>query len=126
MFYFGGLEMRIPNVEKVYLEEIIYLPILLIVLEKDQNLFEIGEFKLKGPYLHLIDKARALIKMDLKKAKAYLTEKNIKVVRGEKDDLFTEYHFYFGDTLQVRRYSNIRLRNHSEKLLKSYMLKTVQ
>lgn len=118
--------MKMSNVKRAYLEAIIYLPMLLIVLEKDHTLFETGEFKLKGPYLHLIDDAKACIETDLKRAKAYLTEHNIKVVRAEKDDLFTEYHFHFANTVEVRRYSNIRLRNRSEQLLKSYIRKTIQ
>ena len=118
--------MQNLNVERAYLEASIYLPMLLIVLEKDHTLFEMGEFKLKGPYLHLIDDARTCIEADLKRAKAYLMENNIKVIRAEKDDLFTEYHVHFANTVEVRRYSNIRLRNHSEKLLKAYIRKTIQ
>ena len=38
-----------------------------------------------------------------------------------RDDLFTEYHFHYVNTVVVRRYSNIRLRNHSEQLLNVYL-----
>ena len=104
-----------------YVEAAIYLPMLLAVLEKDYQLLEQGEFKLKRPYLHLIAEARECIQKDLKKAKAYLEENNVSVMRGSRDDLFTEYHFHYVNTVVVRRYSNIRLRNHSEQLLNVYL-----
>ena len=42
-------------------------------------------------------------------------------MRENRDDLFTEYHFHYVNTVVVRRYSNIRLRNHSEQLLNVYL-----
>ena len=40
-----------------YFENMIYLPMLLIILERDRESIEKGPFKLKGPYVKLIDKA---------------------------------------------------------------------
>ena len=55
-----------------------------------------------------------------KKAKAYVEENSMAIMRGIRDDFFTEYHFHYVCTVVVRRYSNIRLRNHREKLLTIY------
>lgn len=124
---FGGVEMvQIPPAVARYFEAAIYLPMLLIVLEKDYMLLEQGEFKLKGPYLHLVQKTSEQIAKDLKKAKAYLREHDLSVVRMSRDDLFTEYQFRYVKTTVVRRYSNIRLRNQSEKLLKFYLYQAVK
>ena len=51
---------HIPIEAVPYLESAIYLPMLLIVLEKDYELIEHGQFKLKRPYVHLIEEAKKL------------------------------------------------------------------
>lgn len=117
---------QIPQSAAQYVEAVIYLPMLLVVLEKDYLLLEQGEFKLKGPYLHLVQKTINQVAQDLKKAKAYLREHDLSVIRVGRDDLFTEYHFHYVRTTVVRRYSNIRLRNQSEKLLERYLYQTIK
>ena len=114
----------LSNKDLIEIERYIYLPLLLIVLERDYTLFEEGPFKLKAPYLHMIESAKKLIEKDLVEVKAKLKSMKIKVVRGERDDLFTEYHFYIGNYVDKRRYSNVRLKNYSEKLLEEYIRKS--
>lgn len=112
----------IPTELISYYENAIYLPMVLIVLEKDYTQIEIGQFKLKRPYLSLIETVRKKVEEDLKKTKMYMKQHHLKLDRGLRDDLFTEYYFYYGKTVEVRRYSNIRLRNQVEKLLAQYLL----
>ncbi len=119
------MEQMPPAVRKCF-EAAIYLPMLLTVLEKDYALLEHGEFKLKGPYLQLVRETREQVEKDLKKAKAYLREHDLSVVRTGRDDLFTEYQFHYVKVAMVRRYSNIRLRNQSEKLLELYLRRTIK
>ncbi|RTQ94037.1 hypothetical protein [Lysinibacillus telephonicus] len=114
---------HIPIETVPYLEAAIYLPMLLIVLEKDHAQIEAGQFKLKRPYIFLIDEARRNAEEDLKKTKAYLKNRSLKVVKGQRDEMFTEYHFHYHQLMEVRRYSNIRLRNHVEHLLNFYLNK---
>ena len=42
---------------------------------------------------------------------------SMKVLRGEGDDMFTEYVFFHGGYEEHRRYLNVRLRNRVEELL---------
>lgn len=114
---------KIPSGAIPYYEAGIYLPMLLIILEKDQLIVEQGQFKFKNPYLQLIDAIRDKIRQDLKETKAYFQVHQMRLVRGKTDDLFTEYQFYFEGIMECRRYSNIRLRNHSELLLAEYFEK---
>lgn len=104
-----------------YFERAIYLPMLLIVLEKDYEQIEVGKFKLKRPYFHLIEKVRKKVEEDLKETKTYMKHHRLKLVRGLRDDLFTEYFFHYEQAVEMRRYSNIRLRNQVEKLLEQYL-----
>ncbi len=112
---------HIPIEAVPYLEAAIYLPMLLIVLDKDYAQIEAGQFKLKRPYFHLIDEARKNAHEDFKKTKTYLHQHHLKVQRGNSDELFTEYYFHYHQAMEVRRYSNIRLRNRVENLLDYYL-----
>lgn len=107
--------------KKRYYELAIILPMLLIILEKDYMLVHTGEFKLKEPYELLIVEVRRNIEHDLQKAKAYMVQHNMYVTRNTVDELFTEYHFHEDQQLEIRRYSNIRLRNQCADLLKKYL-----
>ena len=112
---------QIPSYAIPHFEAGIYLPMLLVVLEKDISMIEDGDFKFKKPYVYMIDEIRTKVEKDLKEAKAYFTNNKMRLKRGETDELFTEYYFYFESIIECRRYSNIRLRNHSEELLMSYL-----
>ena len=112
---------HIPIEAVPYLEAAIYLPMLLIVLENDQEQIETGQFKLKRPYIYLIDEARKYAECELRSTKVYLKSQQLRVVQGKRDEMFTEYQFHYKKVMDVRRYSNIRLRNHVEDLLKMYL-----
>ncbi|RPJ96843.1 hypothetical protein CW357_03430 [Rummeliibacillus sp. TYF005] len=105
------------------LEQVIYLPMVLQILQNDCRAFEQGAFKLKQPYLKLIDQTIKYVQKELTDAKKYLRQNQLQVFRGERDDLFSEYIFIRKRTQDSRRYSNIRLRNHVEDLLSYYLAK---
>ena len=99
----------------------IYLPILLTIVNQDMECVQHGEFKLKEPYIQLLDGVRIQMEKDLEDTKRQFKQKNMKLKRGKKDKLFTEFYFYYNEIFELRRYSNIRLRNQSEFLLKRYL-----
>ena len=99
----------------------IYLPMLLIIVNHDMECVQRGEFKLKEPYIQLLEGVRIQIEKDLQDTKRQFKKQNMKLKRGKKDKLFTEFYFYYNEVFELRRYSNIRLRNQSESLLKRYL-----
>lgn len=103
-----------------YFENRIYLPMLITILERDRVAIEGGPFKLKTPYLTLIDGALTLLRAELKETNAYLRRNNMQVIRGKSDETFTNYTFIRGGYEDIRRYSNVRLRNRSDELLGEY------
>jgi hypothetical protein len=115
------MEMRlIPPEALPYFENMIYLPMVLTILERDRELVEKGPFKLKGPYVKLIDGAVKHARAELKQTKLYLQRHHMKVIRNKMDDTFTEYLFIHGGYEDYRRYLNVRLRNRTEELLNMY------
>ncbi|MFS0575571.1 hypothetical protein AB1K83_08055 [Sporosarcina sp. 179-K 3D1 HS] len=111
----------IPAEALPYFENMIYLPMVLIILERDRQAFEKGPFKLKGPYVKRVDEAMKLVRADLKETTAYLRRHGMKVIRNKMDDTFTEYVFIHGGYEDSRRYLNVRLRNRTEELLDSFL-----
>lgn len=115
----------IPAEAMPYLENYIYLPMLLTIMERDRQLLEKVPFKLKSPYLNLLDETMNTVSSDLQTTALYLQEHKMRVIRHSTDELFTEYIFLHGGYQDMRRYLNVRLRNRSEELLNQYIRKLV-
>lgn len=113
----------IPACNLPYFENMIYLPMIIIVLERDRVAFETGDFKLSRPYINIIEQSIKAVQKDLKETKLYLLQNNVKIIKGNRDDSVTEYTFYFGGYEKHRRYLNVRLRNRTEEFLEVYLNK---
>jgi hypothetical protein len=114
----------IPVEALPYFENMIYLPMVLIILERDLETFEKGPFKLKRPYVQIVEEAVKFARAELKETSIYLRRNNMKVIRGTSDDTFTEYVFIYGGYEDHRRYLNVRLRNRTEELIGVYFAMT--
>ncbi len=113
----------IPAESLPYFESMIYLPMIIILLERDRVVFESGEFKLSRPYFNIIETSIKAVQKDLKETKLYLRQNNMRIIKGERDDACTNYAFFYGGYEQHRRYLNVRLRNRTEELLEVYINK---
>ncbi|RNF39388.1 hypothetical protein [Planococcus salinus] len=111
----------ISQEQVVHFENMIYLPMVLTILERDRALFETGAFKLNRPYIELVDGAIKQVQKELKETKIHMRKHHMKMLRGTGDDTFTEYVFYHGGYEDHRRYLNLRLRNRVEELLRVYL-----
>ena len=114
----------IPEEALPYFENMIYLPMILIVLERDRQEFDKGSFKLKRPYVKIVEEALTIARKELKETSIYLRRNNMKVIRGKMDNTFTEYLFLYGGYEERRRYLNVRLRNRTEELISVYLAMT--
>lgn len=110
----------LPEGSVPYFENAIYFPILINVLERDRKTIECGPFKLKGPYINLIEGALKLIRLELKETNLYMKRHEMKVIKGENIGMFTDYKFIHGGYEEQRRYLNVRLRNRTEELMNYY------
>ncbi|PUB05902.1 hypothetical protein [Paenisporosarcina sp. OV554] len=113
----------IPAESLPYFENMIYLPMVIIILERDREEFGKGAFKLKRPYINIIEQSIKAVQKDLKETKFYLRQNNMRIIKGDRDDTCTNYAFYYGGYEQQRRYLNVRLRNRTEELLEMYLAK---
>jgi hypothetical protein len=111
----------IPAESLPYFESMIYLPMIIIIMERDRVVFESADFKLRRPYINIIEKSIKSAQKDLKETKLYLRKNNMKIIKGNRDKDCTEYSFFYGGYEQRRRYLNVRLRNRTEELLDVYL-----
>lgn len=114
---------RISDDVRDVIEQAIYLPMLLIVLERDRMIFEKGNFKLRKPYLDLIEETLKVVHSDLKKAKQYMWKNNIKIEQIGRDSDFTHYMFCYNRFEEKHSYFHPRIRNKVQEFLEYYLYK---
>ena len=113
----------IPGDALPYFENMIYLPIIISILERDREVIETSTFKLKGPYINIVENTLKTVRAELKETNAYARNRNLKLIKKGKDGSFTEYAFIHNGYEDIRRYMNIRLRNRTEELINDYFEK---
>lgn len=114
---------RIPEKERHIMEQAIYLPMLLKVLNRDLLHINNGNFKLKQPYIDLIELTMKTIHEELKKTKNYMYKHNMKIQETKRDEAFTMFLFLYNDYEEYHNYFNPRLRNKVQELLEFYLYK---
>lgn len=114
---------RIPDEDRNIMEKAIYLPMVLIVLNRDLAVVEKSPFKLKKPYLELIEETMKEIQQELAEVKKYLKINKLKVTEIKRDDAFTMYQFIYKGYEENHNYFNPRIRNKVQELLECYFLR---
>lgn len=103
-----------------HFENLIYLPMILTILHNDQKLIDIMPFKLKRPYQQLVGDAIKCVERDFRSSRIFIKKQTYKVLQGGRDELFTEYVFYYKGYEEHRKYLNYHLRNRTEELIHTY------
>ena len=112
---------RIPTHERDIIEQAIYLPMLITVLNRDLQVVEKSPFKFKEPYQELIEDTIKTIQMELAGVKQFLYKNKIKVQRLKSDEAFTMYIFLYKGYEEHHNYFNPRLRNRVKELMSYYL-----
>lgn len=108
-----------------HIENAVYLPMLVKILEADRLIIERGPFKLRRPYYAMIDGALAMIRTDLKASSLYMRRHDMKLVKGASDATYTEYVFINVGNDDHRRYLNASIRDRCEALIDGYLAKAI-
>ncbi|WP_307893822.1 hypothetical protein [Bacillus swezeyi] len=112
---------RIPSDVRDTIEKAIYLPMTISILNKDLGNIQQGPFKLKDPYLRLIEQALKLAQRDLYNVKNDLRRRKVKVHEVSRDEAFTMYSFIYEGYEEEHNYFNPRIRNQVAALLEHYL-----
>lgn len=114
---------RIPEHDRDIMEKAIYLPMVLIVLNRDLAVVDKSPFKLKRPYLELIEETMKDIQKELAEVKRYMKINRLKVTQTNRDDAFTMYLFLYKGYEEHHNYFNPRIRNKVQELMAYYFSK---
>ncbi len=114
--------IQIPDNDLKIIDQAIFLPMLLTVLQRDLAAVENIPFKLKQPYQHVIEKTIQDVQKDLSEAKRYLYKNKIKIVRGKSKNNFTDYMVIYKGQEDPRHYFNAKIKNTVEDLLDYYLV----
>jgi hypothetical protein len=114
---------RIPEVDRDLIEKAIYLPMVLTVLNRDLNVFEQSPFKLRKPYLELVEEAMKMIQKELYDVKQFLRKNQIQVKEINRDESFTMFLFLYKGYEETHSYFNPRIRNKVQELMEHYLFK---
>lgn len=114
---------RIPEEERDIMEKTIYLPMVLIILNRDLLVVENSPFKLKRPYRELIEETMKDIQRELTTVKNYMRANKLQVIQTKRDDAFTMYMFLYKGYEEYHNYFNPRIRNKVDELMGFYFSK---
>ncbi|WP_428911332.1 hypothetical protein [Niallia sp. Krafla_26] len=114
---------RIPEGDRNIMEKAIYLPMVLTILNRDLEIVNCSPFKLKQPYLELIEETMKIIQKELKEVKYYMRQQKLKVEQISHDDAFTGFLFLYKGYEEQHNYFNPRIRNKVQELLSFYLYK---
>lgn len=114
---------KIPEGDRDIMEKAIYLPMIIIILNRDLSVVEKCPFKLKKPYEELIEETIKTVQGELAEVKQYMKTNNLKVTETNRDDAFTMYMFLYKGYEEHHNYFNPRIRNKVQELMGSYFSK---
>lgn len=114
---------KIPENDRDIMEKAIYLPLVLIILNRDLTVVEKSPFKLRKPYKELIEETMKVIQRELAETKQYMQKNKLKVIQTKRDDAFTMYMFLYKGYEEYHNYFNPRIRNKVQELMEFYLSK---
>ena len=114
---------RIPLEDRNMIEQAIYLPMVLTVLNRDIQSVSTSTIKLKEPYLHLIEETMKVVQKELSEIKRYMSKNKMKVYQSNQDEAFTMFTFLYKGYEEHHNYFNPRIRNKVQELLEYYLFK---
>ncbi|MFE8696313.1 hypothetical protein ACFYKT_08085 [Cytobacillus sp. FJAT-53684] len=114
---------RIPEGDRNILEQAIYLPMALTILNRDLIVISKSPFKLKQPYVNLIEETMKIIQKELEDVKDYMNKNKLQVQQIKRDEAFTMFIFLYKGFEEQHNYFNPRIRNRVQELLDYYLWK---
>lgn len=107
--------------ERSLIEKFVMYPILLTVFNRDLQIINGSPFKLRQPYVALIEQIMNQISKDLYDVRVELRKRRIKVMDGKREGDITEYEIFIRGYREIMRFPNIHLKNKAETLMLSYL-----
>ena len=113
--------MFISNENYQLIEQFIYLPLVSKILHRDRQLIEKAPFKIKEPYLHIVENALTKVEKDFTELKIKLKQNRITVTKKGSNEAFTLYEFNINGQTQDHSFYHPVMKNKTTELLEGYL-----
>jgi hypothetical protein len=106
--------------ERSLIEKYVMYPILLTLFNRDLKVVNHAPFKLKQPYISLLEKMMNTVSKELHEVRAELRKRKIKVMDAKRDNDISEYEIFIRGYREIMRFPNVHLKNKAETMVLYY------
>ncbi|HLR02777.1 MAG TPA: hypothetical protein VK111_08570 [Virgibacillus sp.] len=99
----------------------LFLSMAIVVIQQDIEHVQRGAFKIKEPYIHMLEKMIAEATEERKNLRQSMKRKQLKVVTLHKNDSFSSYLFLCEGREEKRNYFNPAIRKKVEAIVQELM-----
>jgi hypothetical protein len=118
MRYLTDEELRIAT-------RFLFLSMAIVVIQQDIQHIQKGAFKIKEPYLLLLEKMNANALAERRQLRSKMENKKLSVMLINKNDSFSSYLFICKGKEEKRNYFNPAIRKKVEGIVQEVMLKAL-
>lgn len=111
--------------DRILVDKYIMYPMLLTIFNRDLRVIAASPFKLRQPYITLVEKVMNAISYELRDVKREMMKRKIKVADARPVDDITEYQIFIRGYQEVMRFPNVHLRNKAELLMNHFLFGTL-
>ncbi|QKY68530.1 hypothetical protein [Lentibacillus sp. CBA3610] len=118
--------MRYLNDDELQLaSRFLFLSMAMVVIQQDIQNIRQGTFKIKEPYIKLLEKMNTEAANERKELRKAMKDKKIQVVTLNKNDSFSSYLFVCRGREEKRNYFNPAIRKKVETIMRELMQKAL-
>src|SRR5690606_6073123 len=103
----------------------LFLSMAIVVIQQDIQHIQKGAFKIKEPYLQLLEKMNANALAERRQLRMEMKKRKLKVMLMNKNDSFSSYLFISKGKEEKRNYFNPAIRKKVETIVQEFMLKAL-
>jgi len=103
----------------------LFLSMAIVVIQQDIKHVQKGAFKIKEPYIHMLEKMISEATKERRKLRQSMERKQIKVVTLHKNDSFSSFLFLCQGREEKRNYFNPAIRKKVEVIVQELMQKVL-
>jgi hypothetical protein len=96
------------------------------VIQLDLKSMQEGPFKIKEPYIDLLEKMYSVATNERRKLKKAMWDRKISVVTLEKDGIFSKYKLFYNGREELKTYHNNIIRRNVKEILEELMNRSLE
>lgn len=99
----------------------LFLGIAKRIIQLDLKNIQNGPFKIKEPYIHLLEKMRTLATNKRRKLNKLMWDKRISIIFIEKDGKYSRYQLIYNGREEIKSYHHNMIKKHVQEIFGELM-----